>query len=73
MQNSVSIVFNPRSGSVNYFSIGIRYTRKLEIRYCARSRTIAYIGFLLLQLATTELKFNHFETDSFRHYVVFCK
>ena len=44
MQNSVAIFFNRRTGRVNYFSIQIRYTRKLEIRYCSRSRTIAYIG-----------------------------
>ena len=44
MQNSVAIFFNSRTGSANYFYIGIRYTRKLEIRYSARSRTIAYIG-----------------------------
>ena len=40
----MGIYFNPRTSSVHYFSIGIRYTRKLEIRNCARSRTIAYIG-----------------------------
>ena len=37
MQNSRAIYFNPRTDSVNYFSIGIRYTRKLEIHYCAQS------------------------------------
>ena len=30
-------IFHYRTGSVNYFSKGIRYTRKVEICYCTRS------------------------------------